>query len=618
MINRSLLVTAAEDFRRSWKELALTDIAYKVIAFIALTPLMGMLVRVMVWMSGKSVLADQDILFFFLGPAGWVCFVFVGGLWLGIVALEQAALMGILMAAQEGERLGVIRALRFAVTVARPVILVTARLLAFTLLLVLPFVAVIGLIYVALLGDHDINFYLNQKPPVFWVALGLAGVTLAALVAMLLRLFSGWLFALPLVLFEDVDASVALRTSRDRSTGRRLTLLLWIAGWALATIVLSAIASSLVVYVARLLVPLAVGSLWLLLTAIGVTLLVWSIVNLAVNLLSTTSFAAMLFNLYREICCRGSINSSRLRIEASSGSIVGFRITPGRLIVAGVAGAVIAVTIGVVMIGTIQAEDKTQITAHRGSSAAAPENTMAAVKQAIEDGADWVEIDVQETADGEVVVFHDSDFMKLAGLDLKIWDATIEDLEQIDIGSWFAPEYKDERVPALSEVLDECKGKVGVNIELKYYGHDKKLEQRVARIVEQHGMTSEVVIMSLKVDAVEKMKSMRPGWKVGLLMSVAAGDLEDIDVDFLAVNAGFVSRRFIGAAHDLDREVFVWTVNDAASMSAMMSRGVDSIITDKPALARSVLEQRARLNVSQRLLLELAGILGVSPQIGEQ
>jgi len=128
MNSRSLLSTSATDFRRSWKALALTDVAYKFIAFIVLTSLVGILFRILLATSDKSVLADQDILFFFLGPVGWICFVVVGGLWLGIVALEQAALMGILCAAADGKRLGVIGALRFAAANTRPVILVTARL----------------------------------------------------------------------------------------------------------------------------------------------------------------------------------------------------------------------------------------------------------------------------------------------------------------------------------------------------------------------------------------------------------------------------------------------------------------------------------------------------------
>ena len=100
-------------------------------------------------------------------------------------------------------------------------------------------------------------------------------------------------------------------------------------------------------------------------------------------------------------------------------------------------------------------------------------------------------------------------------------------------------------------------------------------------------------------------------------MSVAAGDLATINADFLAVNAGFANRPFIRRAHDINKEVYVWTVNDAATMSTMIGRGVDSLITDKPALAREVLRQRAGLSAPERLLLELAGILGVEPELGE-
>ncbi|MEO2026579.1 MAG: glycerophosphodiester phosphodiesterase family protein, partial [Fuerstiella sp.] len=152
----------------------------------------------------------------------------------------------------------------------------------------------------------------------------------------------------------------------------------------------------------------------------------------------------------------------------------------------------------------------------------------------------------------------------------------------------------------------------------KYYGHDDQLEQRVAEIVEEHGMAADVIAMSLKVDAVTKMKQLRPAWKVGLLLSVYAGNLKKLNADFVAVNAGFANRSFIRAAHDSGKEVYVWTVNDSATMSTLIGRGVDGLITDKPALARLVLEHRSQMSVPERLMMELAGVLGVVPEIGEQ
>ncbi|HEY3395299.1 MAG TPA: glycerophosphodiester phosphodiesterase [Lacipirellulaceae bacterium] len=615
MEGRSLLAAVAGDLRKSWKDLVLTDLAYKLIAFVVLTPAIGILFRVLIAASGNAVLTDQDILFFFLGPIGWICFVAVGALWLGIIAFEQAALLGIVGAAAQQKRMGTARALRFAVANSRSVVQVAARLLARTVLIIAPFLLVAWLAYRQLLTEFDINYYLKEWPGEFQLAVALGTVLIAVLVSLLLWFAASWFFALPLVLFEGVRHWSALRVSRERATGHRRRLLLWIGGWVLVTTIVSTLTTTLILFLGRLCVPHATGSPWLLMAAVGGALLLWAGIGLAVNLLSTIVLAVMLFHLYRQFGCRNSIDLSQLKLTDVVSDEAGLLLTRRRLLGLAAASAVLAIGIGVFLIHSVRLDDKAVIMAHRGSSTVAPENTMAAVKQAIADGADWVEIDVQETADGEVVVTHDSDFMKQAGVGLKIWNATIADLERIDIGSWFDPKFKDERVPKLQDVLAECKGKIGVTIELKYYGHDERLEERVVEIVEASGMSSNVIVMSLKADAVKKMKSLRPSWKVGQLMSVSAGSLENIESDFVAVNASYADRRFVRSAHKIGKQVYVWTVNDAPTMSAMLSRGVDGLITDKPALARSVLELRSTLSSAERVLLELAGILGVVPEI---
>ena len=213
-------------------------------------------------------------------------------------------------------------------------------------------------------------------------------------------------------------------------------------------------------------------------------------------------------------------------------------------------------------------------------------------------------------ADGEVVVIHDSDLMKIGRVNLAIWDATYPQLQGIDVGSWFAPEFSGERVPKLRQVLELCKGRARVDIELKYYGHDVRLEERVVEIVEASGMESEVVVMSLKYEGIQKLRELRPDWTVGLLTATALGDLTRLDADFLAVHANLATPHFIRRAHRRGKEVFVWTINDPSQMSRMISRGVDSLITDQPALARAVIQERAEMNVVERLLLELSLWLG--------
>ena len=183
--------------------------------------------------------------------------------------------------------------------------------------------------------------------------------------------------------------------------------------------------------------------------------------------------------------------------------------------------------------------------------------------------------------------------------------------DAIDVGSWFDPVYAAERVPTLEEVLLAAKGRARVNIELKYYGYDEDLERRVVDIVESAGMADQVVVMSLKYDKIQKIRGLRPDWRYGLLTTVSMGDPKAFNVDFLAVNAATATRRFVLLAHAWGLDVYVWTVNDPYVMSAMISRGVDGIITDDPGLARKVLRIRGQMDPVQRLLVGIGSELGV-------
>jgi len=151
---------------------------------------------------------------------------------------------------------------------------------------------------------------------------------------------------------------------------------------------------------------------------------------------------------------------------------------------------------------------------------------------------------------------------------------------------------------------------VGVVIELKYYGHDQQLEQRVVDRVEAAGMASEVVIMSLDYAAIQKIRALRPDWTIGLLSAKVIGDLTRLDADFFAVNQGMASASLVRRARALGKQVYVWTLNDPVSMWRMMSLGVAGVITDEPALARAVLEKRAELSPVERLLVQTALLFG--------
>ena len=146
---------------------------------------------------------------------------------------------------------------------------------------------------------------------------------------------------------------------------------------------------------------------------------------------------------------------------------------------------------------------------------------LAAIQGAIDAGAQYVEIDVQETADGEIVVIHDSDLKKVGGVPLVVGESTLQQLGYTDIGSWFDLSFSDQRIPTLREVLALCKDRIRVNIELKYYGHEKRLEQSVAELVDEAGMADQVIAMSLSYSGIQTLHRLRPAWTVGLLSTVA-------------------------------------------------------------------------------------------------
>src|SRR6056297_1287493 len=252
---RALMIDALRDFRRSWKKLALTSLVFKIIAVVLLTPLAGLLFRFLIMMSGTPVLTDVDLVYLFIRPLGLGCVIVAGALWLGIIALEQTALLGILWTKPLEQRLGVVGALRFTAANAWAVIQVTARIIALTLLTVAPFAAVAAVVYLLLLTRYDINYYLSARPPAFVAALGIGAVLLVSLAAILLRLFTGWMLAIPLVLFEGVRPSESLRHSRQRTHGHRKTILLWILVWLLATTLLTSVVTSVVAVLGHLLVP---------------------------------------------------------------------------------------------------------------------------------------------------------------------------------------------------------------------------------------------------------------------------------------------------------------------------------------------------------------------------
>jgi glycerophosphoryl diester phosphodiesterase len=269
----------------------------------------------------------------------------------------------------------------------------------------------------------------------------------------------------------------------------------------------------------------------------------------------------------------------------------------------GTAGVVAVVgTAYLALTAPFSLRDAAQVTAHRGYSLKAPENTLAAIRQAIDVGADWAEIDVQQTRDGEVVLLHDNDLKRMTGDRRKPGELTLAELRKLDVGSRFSPMFAGEHVPTLLEVIALARGKIKVNIELKFPGKDHRMAKKVADLLRQEAFEDHCFVASLDYDGVTLAKKHNPKLRTAAIISVALGDVSKLDVDVLSVNAKLVNDRFLRTARQLGKEVHVWTVNDRRSMRRWIERGVDNIITDDPESFLEVRRERDELSDVQRLL----------------
>lgn len=590
--------------RSHWRVFIGIHLAANLFVAAVLGPLLSLVLQLLMLGIGEKALTDQDILFAFLSPLGFVLFVTGIALVMAVSVFESAALMLATFRTQRGAAVSFWRLGRYLLArlseIFRLAVIITLQII----LRSAPFLILAGWLYLRYLTEYDINYYLSQHPPEFVRVGGAIALILLVWAGTLLPVLMKWVLALPLVLLGQCPPRQALAQSGRSIAAQKSQVTKFLLAWGAGSVALLLMAGGFLKLGGIAVIGFAGDSLMTLAWLTAGLLLIWSIINFMVSLLIGLSFAVGMLDLYRRLGDGVHADLSQVDRQAPKRGFGRWALVALLFVVTSTALFLRE------QLSAAGAVNTPAVYAHRGASFDAPENTLAAIEEAIAQGADWAEIDVQETASGEILVIHDKDLMKVAGSALRVYDAPLEALRQVDIGSYRAAQFADQRVPLFAEVLELARGRIKLNVELKYYGQEQQLEARVAELIEAHGMADDVVIMSLSLPGVRAMKALRPAWKVGLLSSVAVGDVSRLDVDFFAVNASFATRKFVNRAHGRGRQVLAWTVNDPAGMSAIASQGVDGIITDRPGLAKAVLAERAGLETHERMLLALASLLG--------
>lgn len=250
--------------------------------------------------------------------------------------------------------------------------------------------------------------------------------------------------------------------------------------------------------------------------------------------------------------------------------------------------------------------------AHRGASAYAPENTLAAVRLGIRMRSDLVEIDVQQTKDGELVVVHDNTLERTTDAEQKfpdrgpwrISDFTLAEIRTLDAGSWKAPEFAGERVPTLAEVLDVLhRSPSGLLLEAKspelYPGITERiadeLRSRPSWVRPDH-KARHLVVQSFNWDFIRDFHGLLPRVQVGVLGAPSVAELAEVATYSNQVNPhhGQATPEYIEAVHAHGMRINPYTVNEAPLMRTLIDRGVDGIISDRPDVLREEIHKSRR------------------------
>ena len=224
------------------------------------------------------------------------------------------------------------------------------------------------------------------------------------------------------------------------------------------------------------------------------------------------------------------------------------------------------------------------VIAHRGASGTCPENTLAAFRRAAELGAHMIELDVQLTRDGEVVVVHDWTLDRTTDGSGPVGAATLADIRRLDAGAWFNPRFAGERVPTLAEVLAGVT--LPVNVELKPVGDDG-LEARALAIVDAAAAAGRVVFSSFDPHVLVRLRARAPGARIGVLwegtrIEEAVRLAERVGARTLHVRKDVVTRTRVETARAAGLAVLAWTVNDPGESRQLEAAGIEGIFTDFP------------------------------------
>ncbi|HVU89863.1 MAG TPA: glycerophosphodiester phosphodiesterase family protein [Pirellulales bacterium] len=595
-------LVAAGALCRAWKPLVGYELLMSLVMAAVLGPLVATCTYHAVGLSGDAVLGNFELVSFLLSPLGALALVLFGSVGFALVFFEYAGLILLADAALDGLTVS-------AGTLARALVWAAPRLFALALiqtalalLAALPFMALGGAVYWLLLSDADIHYFLAERPPRFWAAVGCGIALTVGFAIVAVWLFARWALAVPVCVVESHSILGTLAQSSQLMRGRVARVITVLGGWQLAKYVAFAIAVALLNVLNVVLLDRFAGRLTSL---VWLTALLLLVDGLVLQLLAAV-FAIGMAGLLAYEYVHGQRSQQLPRRAAWPTSTGGRQGSGGRravLIALACLGPLASIGYAVHLERESLERRPMLVTAHRAGPKTAPENSLAALRLSIAAGADFAEIDVQQTADGEVVLMHDRDLRRMTGDPREVKDISTVDLAALRMRNSGAP--TDEHVPTLAEMIAACGAEIRLNVELKYYGDNALLVPAVLDVLRAHDFSGPAIVSCLQLAPLAETTRRAPEIPVGMILSTGQGDMTRLPVNFLSLHQRLVNGPLVKRAHRRGMEVHVWGVSDREAVLRLLDLGCDNLITDDPAMVREVVDWYASLGDVERMLMRM-------------
>lgn len=582
-------ILGLELLKCNFKSILIFEICYKFIAALLFAPLVLVIVNFSLKLAGIKYLSNENISYFFTNPST-IIIICLFILCLILYSLfEVMALIGCFQASYYDKKISSLAIFRLGSFSAKKLFKGKNFLLIVISLLIYPIVNFIQLYgcfsNLKLLGIIS-NFISTNRPELLTCFLIIMVVSLFAMKL---------IYSLCYFCTENYNLKKSvkkgLRLISENYIKTVFGLLLWNITIALAAGII------LIIGVFLVFVTLKILGISETANIIALQAYRWifiSLVGLYMLFSTPISFAYICSFYYKERCKDGEIMDFYKEPEAAFKNP---NIVKNVLLIMTVILIISNISIFIfepnVFKPNIQFFHNTNVTAHRGDSINAPENTIAAFESAITHYADWIELDLKQTKDGVIVVMHDSNLKRTAGINKNIWEVTYDEIKNLDVGAWFSEEFVGEKIPTLDEVIKHVNGRAKLNIELKPTGYEKDFEKEVIRIIKENNIEEQCVITSLKYNTLKRVKEIAPEIKTIFVSGVAYGNLADLKyADGFSIEQNFITKKLVNSIKNKEKDLYVWTVNNMKMIEKMIELGVDNIITDNPLKAKETIYKK--------------------------